>query len=154
MLFRSKVSIIGIRGWRPRSIDVAGQDALDSLLEVKAGEDVANVTATFTNKPSELSGTLQDGSGKPTSAYTIVLYAADQRFWTPQSRRILSTRPSTSGTFTFRDLPAGDYKLAAIEDAEPDSWFDPAFLRQLIGASMSVTIVEGEKKTQDIKIGK
>ena len=151
---RYKVQIIGLRGWRARSVDVAGQDALDTLLEVKAGEDVANVTATFTNKPSELAGTLQDSSGAPTSAYTIVLFAADQRYWTPQSRRILSTRPSTSGTFSFRDLPAGDYKLAAIEDAEPDSWFDPNILRQLVGASMSVTITEGERKTQDIKIGK
>ena len=151
---RYKVQIIGLRGWRARSVDVAGQDALDTLLEVKAGEDVANVTATFTNKPSELAGTLQDSSGAPTSAYTIVLFAADQRFWTPQSRRILSTRPSTSGTYSFRDLPAGDYKLAAIEDAEPDSWFDPNILRQLAGASMSVSIVEGERKTQDIKIGK
>jgi hypothetical protein len=148
---RYKVNIIGARGWRTRSVDVNGRDALDFLLEVKASEDVSNVTATFTNKPSELSGVLQDASGNPTSDYTIVLFAADQTYWTPQSRRILSTRPSTDGKFSFRDLPSGDYRLVALEDAEQDSWFDQAVLRQMMGASISVKIVEGEKKTQDIK---
>ncbi len=148
---RYRATIIAPRGWRARSIDVGGRDALDFMLEVKANEDVGNITATFTNKPSELTGLLQDSSGRPTSDYTIVLFAAEQRFWTPSSRRILSTRPSTEGRFSFRDLPAGDYKLVALDDAEPDSWFDVNVLRQLIGASTSVTIVEGEKKTQDIK---
>ena len=148
---RYKINIVAPRGWRARSIEAGGHDTLDFMLEVKANEDVANVVATFTNKPAELTGLLQDSSGKPTSDYTIILFSAEQRFWTPQSRRILSTRPSTDGKFSFRDLPAGDYKLVALDDAEPDSWFDVTVLRQLLGASTSVTIVEGEKKTQDIK---
>ncbi len=151
---RYRVTVTPPRGWRANSIDVNGRDALDFMLEVKAGEDVGGATVTFTNKPSELSGLLQDSSGQPTSDYTIVLFAADQRFWTPQSRRILSTRPSTDGKYTFRDLPAGDYKLVALDDAEQDSWFDPAVLRQMMGAATSVTITEGEKKTLDIKTNK
>jgi len=107
-----------------------------------------------TNKPAELGGVLQDSSGQPTSDYTIVLFSADQRFWTPQSRRIVSARPTTEGKYAFRDLPAGEYRLAALEDVEPESWFDPNFLRTLIGASTSVTIVEGEKKTQDLKVNR
>lgn len=151
---RYRITIVGARGWRARSIETGSQDALDFLLDVKANEDVGNITATFTNKPAELTGVLQDSSGQPTSDYTIILFAADQKFWTPQSRRILSTRPSTDGKYTFRDLPAGDYKLVALDDAEPDSWFDVAVLRSLVGASMSVTIIEGEKKTQDIKVNR
>lgn len=149
---RYRVSVTPPRGWRAKSVDVASRDALDFMLDVRAGEDVANAVITFTNKPSEVTGVLQDASGRPTSAYTIVLFPADQKFWTPQSRRILSTRPSTEGKYGFRDLPAGDYKLIALDDAEPDSWFDQNFLKELVVASMSVTIVEGEKKTQDIKI--
>ncbi len=147
-----KISIAPPRGWRAKSIEIETRDALDFLLEVKANEDIANAVATFTNKPAEVTGTLQDSSGKPTSDYTIILFSADQRFWTPQSRRILSTRPSTDGKFSFRDLPAGDYKLIALDDAEPDSWFDLNFLRQTLGPAMSVAVVEGEKKTQDIRV--
>ena len=36
-----------------------------------------------------------------------------QRFWTPQSRRIQSTRPATDGRFSFRNLPAGEYRHRA-----------------------------------------
>jgi len=147
-----KISIAPPRGWRAKSIDIDTRDALDFMVEVKANEDIANAVATFTNKPAEVAGTLQDASGKPTSDYTIILFSADQRFWTPQSRRIVSTRPSTDGKFSFRDLPAGDYKLIALDDAEPDSWFDVNFLRQILGPAMSVAIAEGEKKTQDIRV--
>lgn len=149
---RYKVTITPPRGWRAKTIDVDARDTLDFMLDVKAGEDIVNATAIFTNKPAEVSGTLQDSTGKPTSDYTIILFAAEQKYWTPQSRRIVSTRPSTDGKFSFRDLPAGDYKLIALDDAEPDSWFDVNFLRQILGPAMSVTIVEGEKKMQDIKV--
>ena len=66
--------------------------------------------------------------------------------------RILTARPATDGTFSFRDLPAGDYKLVAVEDAEPDSWYDPNVLKQMMAGSMSVKITEGERKVQDIRI--
>jgi len=142
------------RGWRARSVDAAGRDALDFLLDVQPNNDMANVTVTFTNKPTELSGTLTDASSLPTAAYTIVLFAADQRYWTPQSRRIVTTRPATDGKFSFRDLPAGDYRLVALEDIEPGSWFDPEFLKQLVPASISLTLADGAKQTQDLRVGK
>ena len=99
-------------------------------------------------------GSLRQASGQPASDYTILVFAEDPRYWTPQSRRILTTRPSTEGKFSFRDLPPGDYRLAALDDAEPGSWFDPEFLKQLVAASTSVTITEGQKKTQDLRVNK
>jgi hypothetical protein len=151
---RYRMTVTAPRGWRAKSIDVEGRDALDFMLDVKANNDVNGAIVTFTNRPAELTGMLQDASGQATSDYTIVLFPAEQKYWTPQSRRILSTRPSTDGKYSFRDLPAGDYKLVALDDAEPDSWFDPNVLRQMLTGSMSVTIVHGEKKTQDLKVNK
>jgi hypothetical protein len=149
-----KVSATPPRGWRANKVEAGGKDALDFLLDVQPNDDLSNVTITFTNKPAELTGTLTDLSGVPTADYTIVLFAADQRFWTPTSRRILTTRPSTDGKFSFRDLPPGDYRLAALADAEPGSWFDPELLKQLLTASTSVTMTEGLKKTQDLRVNK
>jgi hypothetical protein len=151
---RYRVNAPGPRGWRTKSVDADSRDALDFMLDVKPNEDISNMTVTYTNKPAELNGTLQNNSGLPTSDYTIVLFSTDQRYWTPQSRRIVSARPSTDGKFSFRDLPPGEYRLAALDDAEPESWFDPNFLRSLMGTSTSVTIVEGEKKTQDMKVNR
>ena len=39
-----------------------------------------------------------------------------------------------------------------MTDAEPGEWYDPAFLSQVVPASMLVTIGEGQKKTQDIRL--
>jgi hypothetical protein len=141
-------------GWRARSFEAGGQDALDFLLEVKPNEDISGVTLTYTDRPAELRGALQDQSGAPTSDYTIVLFAAEERYWTPQSRRIVSTRPATDGRYSFTNLPAGDYKLVALDDVEPEAWFDPAFLRQVSGGAIGVTVAEGGTRAQDIRINR
>ena len=98
------------------------------------------------------SGTIQDATGKPTADYSIVIYPSDNRYWVPQARRIQSVRPGTDGKFTFRGLPPGEYRLTAVTDVEPGEWFNPDFLSQLVNASISVTLIDGEKKTQDIRV--
>jgi len=39
-----------------------------------------------------------------------------------------------------------------VTDVEPGEWFDPVFLQQLLGASMRLSLREGEQKTQDIRL--
>jgi hypothetical protein len=80
------------------------------------------------------------------------VFPADNRFWTPQARRIASTRPGTDGKFTLRGLPAGEYRMTAVTDVEPGEWYDPAFLNQLQGASIPIALKEGESKVQDVKL--
>jgi hypothetical protein len=94
---------------------------------------------------------MTDPVGKPAPGYTLILFAADGRFWTPQSRRIQTARPASDGRYAFRSMPAGDYRLIAVEDVEPGQWFDPAFLKELLGASLTVSLGPGEKRTQDIR---
>lgn len=138
--------------WTLQSAVVGGVEALDFPFEVAPSQPIGGAVLTFGNATQELSGTLQDSSGRPTADYTIVLFAGDNRYWAPQSRRIAAARPDTNGRFTMRGLPAGDYRLTAIVDAEPGEWYDPAFLSQLVGASIPVSIREGEKKVQDIRV--
>ena len=42
--------------------------------------------------------------------------------------------------------------LPAVTDVEPGEWYDPAFLSQIVGASVPISLAPGEKKTQDIKL--
>ena len=64
----------------------------------------------------------------------------------------MSARPATDGRFILADLPAGEYLVAALTDLDPNDWQDAAFLEQVAPAAVSVTIREGEKKTQDLRI--
>jgi uncharacterized protein (DUF2141 family) len=139
------------QSWILKSAVANNRDALDFGLVVEPNQDV-NATITFADKTQEVNGTIQDPQGNPTADYTIVLYAADKGFWVPNARRIRAVRPGTDGKFTFGNLPAGDYRITAVTDVEPGEWFDPNFLDQLANASIPVTVRDGEKKTQDIKV--
>ena len=139
-------------GWYIESAIIDGQDTLDFPFEVKPGSAPSSAVITFTDKQSQLTGTITNQRGQPAPEQTLILYPADERFWVPQSRRIRSTRPSTDGHFTFTGIPPGDYKLVAMVDVETGAWFDPAFLQQIDAASTRVTVNEGEKKVQNLQI--
>jgi hypothetical protein len=142
----------GNGGWTLKSAVVNGRDTLDFPFELRPNEEIAGALLTFTDASQEVSGTLQDPTGRPTSEFTIIVFAADRQFWTPQSRRIVSTRPDTSGKFTVRTLPPGDYRVTAVTDVEQGEWFDPAFLQQLVGVSVPFSLGQGQKHTQDLRV--
>jgi uncharacterized protein (DUF2141 family) len=135
-----------------KSSIVNGQDTLDIPLEFTGDQDLAGATLTFTDRMTELSGTLIDSSGKSMSEYTILAVSTDNRFWQPGSRRIQTTRASGDGHYTFRNIPPGDYMIAAVTDFESGTQYDPEFLKELAGASMRVTLTDGAKKTQDLRV--
>jgi protocatechuate 3,4-dioxygenase beta subunit len=138
--------------WQLASSMAGGRDSLDFPLVIGPGTSVTDVVLTFADKSTELTGTLQDAAGAATSDYSIIVFPSDRQYWQPQSRRIQSVRPGTDGRFTIRNLPPGAYSIVAVTDVEPGEWYDPEFLSQLAAAAMRVTLSEGEKKTQDIRI--
>ena len=138
--------------WVLRSALYNGQDLLDFPIDLGPNQSLQNVLLTYSDRTQQLTGTIQDTSGRPTSDFTIIVFPSDQRFWMPQARRISATRPGTDGRFTFRGLPAGDYRLTAVTDVEPGEWFDPAFLTQLSSVSIPIALSEGENKVQDIRL--
>jgi uncharacterized protein (DUF2141 family) len=138
--------------WALESAQLNGQDALDGTAEVPPASDVATAVVRFTDRTTELSGQMVDAMLRPAPEYFLIVFPMDRAAWTWQSRRIQQTRPSHDGRFVFRHLPPGDYLLAAVTDVERDEWFDPAFLETLIGSAIEITLAEGEKRTQDIRV--
>ena len=139
-------------GWQPKSAIVDGRDTLDVPIDIR-GDNVSGVVVTFTDRPTEISGSIQDGAGHPAPEYWVILFPADKTFWTPQSRRVQAKRPGSDGKFSFPNMPPGDYLIGAVTDIEPYQWFDPAFLAQLASAAVKIPLREGEKKVQNISIG-
>ena len=140
-------------GWSLRSSMVGGRDSLDFPFDVD-NDDIHGVVASMAFMPpgNELTGGITDQLGKPVSDYSILVFSSDQRFWAPGSRRILTARPGTDGKYVVRGLPAGEYQIAALSDLEPGTQYDPEFLRTLLVASTRVTLGEGAKLTQDLRI--
>ena len=139
------------QAWQLKSSTINGRDTLDGVFELRAGADDAVVT--FTDKATELTGTVQDAAGQPAPEYHIVVFSADKSHWVPTSRRIRYVRPGADGKFQVPNLPPGEYLVAAVNDIEPGEWFDPAVLDQLSRTAIALALVEGEKKVQDLKLG-
>jgi hypothetical protein len=153
--YRLSAAIPGSRpdtaAWLPKSATIEGQETLDAFYSLRRSVDDAVITLTDT--PTELTGSVQDPSGRAAPEYQIVVFPTDKQYWTPQSRRIQSVKPTSAARYTIRNLPAGEYFMAAAVDIESGEQFDPAVLQQLSAAAFRIVLTDGEKKTQDIRVG-
>jgi hypothetical protein len=138
--------------WTIGSSTANGRDAFESPLRIDAGQPV-EWTVTFTDRPSSLTGMLQDRGGRAAADYFIVVFSSDRAHWTAGSRRVRMTRPATDGTYAARGLPAGAYFVAALTDLEAGEWNDPALLDQLARSAAKVVLRDGETTKQDFQIG-
>ena len=143
--------------WSLESVVVDGRDMTDLAVDVTAEQPPKNVVVTYGDRWQQVSGKLRLSSGAAATDYVIVIFPADSAYWLPQSRRVLTTRPSTDGAYAFGgpgpvSLPAGNYLLAAVTDIGRDEQYDPAFLNALKSAAIPVTLAAGERKTQDLAI--
>jgi len=137
--------------WTLKSAVFKGRDALDFPLEILPNEEINNAVITFSDQTQSVSGKLSDASGRPSPDFTIVVFPSDKNLWMA-TRRIRTTRPGTDGRYTIADLPPGDYRIAALVDIAPGEANDPAFLEQLVPASVAFALKDGESKTQDLKL--
>jgi hypothetical protein len=138
-----------------KSAMVNGQDVLDFPLNFTGERDVTDAILTVTDRVTEVSGTLTDASGKPAVDYMIVAAAADEHFWTPGSRRVVVSRPSPDGRYALRNMPPGEYLLAAVTALENGEQYDPEFLKGLSSATtMRISVVEGGKISQDLRVAR
>jgi len=148
---RYRLSATGAGTWLVRASTMDGHDAMDDLFEVGRA-DVRNSEIRFTDQSTEIAGDLLDAAGQPATDYSIVVFAVDKARWGPQSRWIQSVRPASDGRFKVPNLPAGDYYIAAVTDVEQGEWYNPEFLAQLVPAGTKITLGEGEKKVQSLRI--
>jgi hypothetical protein len=139
--------------WTLKSATAKGRDALDLPMDIGANENISDATLTFTNLTQEVSGVLQDASGRPAPDFTILVFPEEKAYWTAP-RRIKTSRPGTDGRFVIKNVPAGTYRIAALVDIAPGDANDPAFLEQLVSASVAFTLHDGETKVQDLKIAR
>jgi hypothetical protein len=151
-----EVSVAGaaLKGtsWRLKSAVVGGQDVLDSLMTISPGTSLSGAVFTMSDRTTELKGRLETASGAPSADVFVLAYAADPAMWGGTWRRVQAVRPALDGQYVIRGLPPGAYLLAALTDVDTDEWKDPAFLAQLVPASIKLALSESETKTQNLRL--
>lgn len=129
-----------------------GRDVVDTPFDLRLGDDASGMVVTLTDRPTVLSGTVRDGAGRPTPNYPIVVFSTDRAGWFAASRRIQQAHVASDGTFRITGLPAGEYFVAALTDLNANELYEPAFLESITVTSLRITLLDGEKKTQDLKL--
>lgn len=135
-------------GWTLRSAVFGGRDITETAVELK-DESAAGVLMTFTDRPSELKGTVRGASGNADATASVIVFPVDQASWVDtgsQPRRIKTSRTGKDGSFTIGPLPPGEYNVVAIENTAPRSWQDPAYLDVIARSAMQVRIGEGDSR--------
>lgn len=117
-------------GWTLRSIDVAGHDALDHAIDLKEADAIA--TVKLADRGTELIGTVRDNRMQFAAGAAVIIVPAGMTRDTWSPNRIRETRTSTSGTFTVRGLPPGDYAVLVIDDASAEGWQDDRTMARLM----------------------
>jgi hypothetical protein len=140
------------RGWVLKSVVVDGRDVIDTPLEVRSAQGITSASLVFTDKLTEVNGTVRDQAGTPMPEFTVLAFPDDSTLWRPQARQIMTTRPDQNGRYQLRGLPPGDYYIAAIDPEVPGEWFEPTFLDEQRRGAARFSVVEGDVKTQDLRV--
>jgi hypothetical protein len=137
-------------GWFVRSIDAAGQSAMDDPVEIFDGSDP--IVVTVTRHATEILGTVRDARAVPAAGATVIIMpiaSSGQSVWTPN--RLRETRSSTAGVFTVRGLPPGEYLAVAIDDAVAENWQDERVVATLRTMAVRFSLQIGESKHLNLK---
>ena len=148
-LFRTQGSP---RGWTLKSVMVNGRETIDTPVELRSGQKLTGVSLVFTDRLTEVNGTITDERGQPVTEYTLLAFSTDEQLWRPQSRQIMTARPDQNGKYQIRGLPPGDYYLVAVDPAEQGEWFEASYLGAHRAAATRFSLTEGDVKTQDFRL--
>jgi hypothetical protein len=132
-----------VAGWRLKGASVAGRDLSPLPFEIGA-EDVTGVVLTFTNRVSEIGGTI---SGRPAGGAPVAVFVfpADERLWIDYGGRsglMRRLEASADGSFGLH-TPPGDYRVLATASPVHDLWQEPATLRSLSRVADLVVVHDG-----------
>jgi len=149
-----RVSISAAAGWVLLAGTNGTADVLDTPFEIAQGQD-ASLTLTMTDRITEITGTLRDQLGRAAPEYSVLVFSADRAHWGTAPRRMSGlVKLATDGSYRVTGLPPGEYILCVVTDLDQSQLGDPTLFEQLIQAGIRVTLMDGEKKTQDLRVGR
>ena len=131
-------------GWAVKSIMWNGRDVSVEPLEL-TDADVEGVIITFTDRTTQLAGTVI-GTDGPDSDAEVVVFPADSVAWKEigvVARRARNERTTKGGGYAISGLPPGDYFVIALPGNAIGEPRDPKYLETLIGAATRVTLGDG-----------
>ena len=105
----------------------------------------------LTEQISSVSGLVVDRNGRTLPGYSVVVFADDERRWTPNSRFVMAAQSSQAGQFRLKDVPPGDYLAVAVPNLPFRAWTNTDVLLRLQSIATKLKVNDGEQKTISIR---
>jgi hypothetical protein len=131
ILGRARLMATPPDGWMVKAIQREGRDISEAPLELKSGEQLADIDIVVTDRVTRVTGQLLDDRGAPVPNGTVVVFSDDAGRWGVGSRFVRAVRPDQDGRWEVKGLPAGDYLGIAVDYVEENLWHDPEYLESL-----------------------
>jgi hypothetical protein len=139
-------------GWRLRAVMAGGIDVSEEGLDLSSGFVPSDLQIVLTDQLTLITGTVRGVGPFADPTATVLLFPQQDRSSTSMAaRRFLSVRTGRDGTFSLRNMPAGAYLVAAVDEADADGWQDPDRLLALRRSATLVSIREGEAKILELR---
>jgi hypothetical protein len=138
------------RWWLDR-VTVSGRDVTGLPFRV-TGPSTDSLVVTLTDHPSKVSGVVTGSNGRPADA-TVLLFPVDPRLWPNAGRGRLRfpVYRALDGTFEFIAVPAGDYYVAAVDEATMDAWPSATFLTSVAVSASRISVAAGAVQSVALK---
>jgi hypothetical protein len=96
-----------------------------------------------TTRSASVSGSVRDARGLPSDHAAVICFPEEPARWRRyglQPARLKAVAATSDGTFRLTGLPAGNYRLIAVDAERIDAWKDPAFLERAASLATRVTL--------------
>ena len=141
------------KGWAIKSVEAAGQDTADGVIEVSGSQKFEGVRVVITQSFPAVSGTTTDAQGKSVDGI-VAIFPADDKRWLGVAGNIRWTRSDQYGRFRLETVAPGEYLAAALKTAQPADFLDPEYLATLATSAKRISVRAGQPQTLALTLTK
>jgi hypothetical protein len=151
---RARFKVTVPNGWALKAIVHNSQDVADAPIELRSGEEWANVQVILSDRFASVTDRLLDDKGVPLADATMIVFSTDSTKWFDGSRFVRAGRPDQQGQSQITGLPPGDYFAIAVDYVEEGAWYDPDYLASIRPEAEQITLAETQDRALALRIVK
>jgi hypothetical protein len=142
----------GAASWQIKSVTFSGRDITYTGVDAATLTGNDPVVVTFTDKFTNVTGSVEDVRHRPVSNYAVVLLPAEAMTGAAAQRFTRLLLPNQTGGFSVRGLPPGDYVAAAVAPLESGSEWNPAVQKAVRSTGHRFSLSEGQSVSLTLEV--